>query len=359
MRRNILTVLVLFAAALFGVAAAAQAPSLQVTPGSVEMGSLPLGVASEEKSVRLSNPRDTVLRQLQITTDGDFSQANDCGDLLPAGASCTVRLTFTPTSVGSREGTLTISYDGMESPLLVQLHGQGLEAPSSAVGTIAMFQPEARKSSRQLQLPSQVKPPATTPTFTTAKLKAQRARRPTRASLARTQGAVAEQLLPPPPPPPTPRFGYATNIQDNTLSIFTVNAATGRLRASGYVQTGTNPLGVSLDPSSSFAYVSNFSSNSISGYQVNAATGALTEMPGSPFAAGLGPFAAPTDAAGEFLYVSNSGDNTISAYSIDQVTGALAPIAGSPFATGSVPGSIGVDPLGEFLYVANFADNTI
>ena len=40
------------------------------------------------------------------------------------------------------------------------------------------------------------------------------------------------------PPPPTsdvPRFAYVANSNDNTVSIYTVNASTGRLRANGYV----------------------------------------------------------------------------------------------------------------------------
>ncbi|MGB5081358.1 MAG: beta-propeller fold lactonase family protein, partial [Burkholderiales bacterium] len=73
-----------------------------------------------------------------------------------------------------------------------------------------------------------------------------------------------------------PRFSYVANFSDNTVSIYTVDAATGQLRARGYVIAGTNPSSVTVDPSGKFAYVANFTSNNISAFSINAATGALT-----------------------------------------------------------------------------------
>ena len=44
-----------------------------------------------------------------ITTTGDFAQTNNCGSLLPDGASCAINVTFTPKALGHRVGTLVIS----------------------------------------------------------------------------------------------------------------------------------------------------------------------------------------------------------------------------------------------------------
>ncbi len=44
----------------------------------------------------------------------------------------------------------------------------------------------------------------------------------------------------------------------DTVSIYTVNASTGQLRANGYVPAGTQPSAVAVDPSGKFAYVANF-----------------------------------------------------------------------------------------------------
>jgi hypothetical protein len=54
-----------------------------------------------------------------------------------------------------------------------------------------------------------------------------------------------------------------------------------------------------------------------------------------------------------FAYVPNSVDTTVSAYSIDRKTGALTPVPGSPFATGIGPHSVAITPLVPF--AASFA----
>ena len=67
-----------------------------------------------------------------------------------------------------------------------------------------------------------------------------------------------------PPPNNVPRFAYVANGSDNTVSIYTVNAATGQLRHNGYVATEASPHSVSVDPSGKFAYVANWGSNTVS-----------------------------------------------------------------------------------------------
>ena len=99
------------------------------------------------------------------------------------------------------------------------------------------------------------------------------------------------------PPPPTsdvPRFAYVANSNDNTVSIYTVNASTGQLRANGYVAAGTQPSAIAVDPSGKFAYVANGQSASVSAYSINITTGVLSEVPGSPFDAGVDPFSVTT-----------------------------------------------------------------
>jgi DNA-binding beta-propeller fold protein YncE len=155
-----------------------------------------------------------------------------------------------------------------------------------------------------------------------------------------------------------PRFAYVTNLNDDTLSIYAVNAATGQLRANGYVQTGNHPNSVCLDPSGKFAYTANDQANDVSAFNVDSATGSLTPVPGSPFAAGSTPFAVTVDPSGTFVYVTNFQSANISAYAIDRSTGALTPVPGSPFAAGAGgPTSVAIDPAGRFAFVANSSVN--
>ncbi|MGO9065972.1 MAG: beta-propeller fold lactonase family protein [Myxococcaceae bacterium] len=202
------------------------------------------------------------------------------------------------------------------------------------------------------------------------------------------------------PPLPT-GFAFVTNGGDNTLSLYTVNASAGPLRANGYVAAGTSPRTVAVDPSGSFAYltsssgvsafalngstggltglgtvtagtqpsaaavdpsgrfayVANFASNDVSAFTLNASTGALTSI-GPTVAAGNGPNSIAVEPSGRFVYVANGTDGTVSAYALNQDTGALTSIA-SPLASGTGPNSITVDPSARFVYVANGTSNDI
>jgi 6-phosphogluconolactonase (cycloisomerase 2 family) len=162
---------------------------------------------------------------------------------------------------------------------------------------------------------------------------------------------------------PSPRFGYALN-KDNTLSIFTVNADTGHLRANGYVVTGSNPQSVAVDPLQKFAYVANAGSRNISAYTINANTGELTQVAGSPFSADLSQSLTPSsltlDPSGKSAYVGYSNSGALAAYSIDAGTGALTPVVGSPFSLGgAVLTSITVHPSGRFVYGVDFSSKNL
>jgi 6-phosphogluconolactonase (cycloisomerase 2 family) len=55
-------------------------------------------------------------------------------------------------------------------------------------------------------------------------------------------------------------------------------------------------------------------------FNVDASTGALTEVPGSPFDAGLTPRQLVVDPTGRFVYVVNSQSQDITAFSVDPAT---------------------------------------
>ncbi len=46
-----------------------------------------------------------------------------------------------------------------------------------------------------------------------------------------------------------PRFAYVTNASSNTVSMYTVDNATGKLRHNGYIATGSNPMSVTVSGS--------------------------------------------------------------------------------------------------------------
>ncbi len=128
-----------------------------------------------------------------------------------------------------------------------------------------------------------------------------------------------------------------------TLPALGIAMALGACSGSSGAQRLT-PAGASLDAAAraagaariEFAYVANFGSSSVSAYGIDAKSGALTQVAGSPFAAGSGPVGLAIDPKGKYAYVGNFFDGTVSGYSLNATTGALTSIAGSPFGAGPI-----------------------
>jgi hypothetical protein len=110
-----------------GVAASAV---VSLSPGSLNFGSQTVGTTSSSQAVTLSNTGNATLSISGITVSGDFGQANNCGSSLGAGNSCSIYVTFAPTSSGTRTGTLSVSDDAAGSPQTVSLSGTGAAAGS-------------------------------------------------------------------------------------------------------------------------------------------------------------------------------------------------------------------------------------
>lgn len=153
-----------------------------------------------------------------------------------------------------------------------------------------------------------------------------------------------------------PRFAYAANYGDGTVSSYTVDAITGRLRATGRALAGTSPISATVDPTGQFVYVANEDSNDISSYRIDSATGRLRSL-GANIATGTRPKAVTLDHDGRFAYVANWDSNSVSAYSIDESTGMLSSV-GAVLA-GTNPISVAIDPAARFAYVANWGSNNI
>ncbi|MEW6684185.1 MAG: beta-propeller fold lactonase family protein [Nitrospirota bacterium] len=150
----------------------------------------------------------------------------------------------------------------------------------------------------------------------------------------------------------TVRFAYVANTTDNTLSMFLVDAATGRLMPIGYVLVGAAPVAVATDPASKYLYVANRDDDSISGFTVEERTGTLLEMADSPFATGAEPVALLVDPTGEFLYTANQAGESISVFSIDATDGSLT-FRATATTLGRSPASLAVNSASSFLFVGN------
>lgn len=82
-----------------------------------------LGASSAAQTITLTNGGGATLTLSGLTVTGDFNEVNNCGGGLSAGASCNIKITFTPTAMGGRTGTLTLISNALGSPHSVALTG--------------------------------------------------------------------------------------------------------------------------------------------------------------------------------------------------------------------------------------------
>ena len=99
---------------------------LIATPASLAFGSVQSGT-SASLPLTLSNRGTIPITGLTLSVSGDYAVTLPCSQTqLSAGASCTIQVTFTPATTGSRAGTLTVASSDPGSPLSVSLGGTGV-----------------------------------------------------------------------------------------------------------------------------------------------------------------------------------------------------------------------------------------
>jgi len=158
-----------------------------------------------------------------------------------------------------------------------------------------------------------------------------------------------------PPPNRVARFAYVANALDNSVSAYAVDIATGRIKYTGKVATGLNPVSVTVDTSGKYAYVANSGDGTVSQYKIET-DGQLTSL-GPNVSSGPGPQSVTVDPSGRYAYVANSGDGTVSQYKIES-DGQLTSL-GPNVSSGPGPQSVTVDPSGRYAYVANYDNDSL
>jgi 6-phosphogluconolactonase (cycloisomerase 2 family) len=173
-----------------------------------------------------------------------------------------------------------------------------------------------------------------------------------------TSGPLAKVVL--------PKYAYLPNPSTSTVSAFLVDADSGALSPvpGSPFAAGAGPISVAVHPTGRFLYVADLDSFQISAYNIRFKTGALTEIPGSPFPAGQNPEFLAVDPAGRFLYAldtffSPDQNGQIEVFSIDPHTGAITQVPESPFPAGLLPASIAFARAGQLAYVADIASDQV
>jgi hypothetical protein len=104
--------------------------ALTLDPASLDFGTVNVG-ARETLSVSVSNEASVGVTFLGLVVSGDYSvDSGTCpavGAVLGVGQTCVMNVTFQPTAVGTRSGTLSLSNNASQLPLTVSLSGVGAE----------------------------------------------------------------------------------------------------------------------------------------------------------------------------------------------------------------------------------------
>lgn len=114
---------------------AGKAP-VSLSAASLAFGDHVLSTTSAAKIVTLTNNQAGPLTISAISASANFAETSTCPlspGTLGAGASCSISVTFTPTTLGALTGTVTITDDASTSPQTAKLSGTGTLTGLSAI----------------------------------------------------------------------------------------------------------------------------------------------------------------------------------------------------------------------------------
>jgi hypothetical protein len=113
-------------------------PTLASSAYALHFAPQDASTTSATQSVTLNNNGKTAVQLSLIATGSNYSQTNNCGSSLAAGASCKIAVAFAPLAGGIIDSALGIFSSATLNPIAVSLVGTGL-APQSQIGCCFYF----------------------------------------------------------------------------------------------------------------------------------------------------------------------------------------------------------------------------
>ncbi len=105
------------------------AAAVTLTPATLAFGNHFANTTSAAKTITLVNNQTVPLTITGISTSGDFAANSTCPvapNSLAAKSSCAISVTFTPTALGARTGSLTVNDNAADTQQTAQLSGTGI-----------------------------------------------------------------------------------------------------------------------------------------------------------------------------------------------------------------------------------------
>ena len=127
------------------------APAFTVTPALLQYSIQQVGTTSPPQTALVRNMGSSPLSISSITVNGDFAETDNCGSSVPAAASCTFSVTFTPTGAWTRSGSIQVQDDAAGSPHFINLSGIGSGGTAALAPASLVFaaQPVGTSSTAQ------------------------------------------------------------------------------------------------------------------------------------------------------------------------------------------------------------------
>jgi len=122
--------------------AAGVGPVASLGEASLTFSNQLAGTTSSAQTLTLRNNGNGPMTVTSIVAGGDFAASNNCNGSVAAGGSCTISVTFAPTVVGPRTGTLTVTDNSQGvagSTQTASLSGTGLGPLVSLSGSSLAF----------------------------------------------------------------------------------------------------------------------------------------------------------------------------------------------------------------------------
>lgn len=106
---------------------------MTVSPVSLTFGSQGVGASSASQQLNIVNTSSSDMRILKVSATGDFFETDTCVSSSPlaVNGACVVNVSFAPTGVGVRQGTVSIANGTISIPSTVSLAGTGIGQPAT------------------------------------------------------------------------------------------------------------------------------------------------------------------------------------------------------------------------------------
>ena len=122
-------------------------PVYTVSPSALAFGNQQVGVSSAAQTVTVTNTGTVALPLTVIKIGGanplQFAESNGCGSSVAVAASCTIGVSFTPTTVGAKTAVLIVNPAGTAATQTVALSGTGIVPVFSVTPSTLVFGDQA------------------------------------------------------------------------------------------------------------------------------------------------------------------------------------------------------------------------